>query len=562
MAGQERRLKVEPLEDRRMLANVTVSNLTDVVNGNTLSISALIVNDGGDGISLREAIVAANTSTAADIINFAPALIGTINLANPNGMSISAPLEINGPGANLLTVKAVPTFGASNSYIFSVGDADITSSFPVTISGLTLTGAFSHFSGGSAIYNVEDTTLIACTISGNTTATNVSFPGPQRYGGAILTSGSYGSNRTQLTIVSSTINDNSGLAGAANGGAIAADNSDLVVVSSTISGNTAIEFGEYGTYGAGGAIFARFNSHVTILSSTVVHNTAGSYGGGIYVDESSTLTVRGSIIAENDSANVLGGDDLFLESDDLLVEYSLIRATNGFTASQLAIVNTGIGNIIGNDPQLGFLSDNGGPTKTHALLSGSPAIDAGDPMFDPPPDFDQRGSGFDRLVGGRIDIGALEVQVPAPVSGDFDHDGDVDGRDFLVWQRNPSVGNLSDWQEQYGGEDLSAVSSRLEQAVRSSGIDESLPELVILVPAYTSDSTDADPGSAIPGLGEFVKDIKDREAASDVEAVPGDAYVEDVDRAVEALVAAPRLGVRSFGEMVVRRGVNRIFSGR
>ena len=47
---------------------------------------------------------------------------------------------------------------------------------------------------------------------------------------------------------------------------------------------------------------------------------------------------------------------------------------------------------------LGPLANNGGPTETHALLPGSPAIDAGDSSFTPPPDFDQRGTPFDREV--------------------------------------------------------------------------------------------------------------------------------------------------------------------
>jgi hypothetical protein len=49
---------------------------------------------------------------------------------------------------------------------------------------------------------------------------------------------------------------------------------------------------------------------------------------------------------------------------------------------------------------------------THALLPGSPAIDAGDPSFAPPPFYDQRGPGFDRVVNGRIDIGSFEAQGP------------------------------------------------------------------------------------------------------------------------------------------------------
>jgi hypothetical protein len=67
---------------------------------------------------------------------------------------------------------------------------------------------------------------------------------------------------------------------------------------------------------------------------------------------------------------------------------------------------------------LDALADHGGPTLTHALLVGSPAIDAGDPFadeFESVPDNDQRGAGFDRIqngvgTGARIDIGAYEVQ--------------------------------------------------------------------------------------------------------------------------------------------------------
>ncbi len=56
---------------------------------------------------------------------------------------------------------------------------------------------------------------------------------------------------------------------------------------------------------------------------------------------------------------------------------------------------------------LGPLQDNGGPTFTHNLLSGSPAIDTGDPNFVPPPSTDQRG--YPRVSNSRIDIGSLET---------------------------------------------------------------------------------------------------------------------------------------------------------
>jgi hypothetical protein len=70
----------------------------------------------------------------------------------------------------------------------------------------------------------------------------------------------------------------------------------------------------------------------------------------------------------------------------------------------------GPGDQVNTDPMLGPLRDNGGPTFTHELLLGSPAINAGDPNFVPPPYYDQRGPGFDRVRNGRIDTGSFEVQ--------------------------------------------------------------------------------------------------------------------------------------------------------
>ena len=75
---------------------------------------------------------------------------------------------------------------------------------------------------------------------------------------------------------------------------------------------------------------------------------------------------------------------------------------------------TGPGDLTNIEAMLGPLQDNGGPTLTHSLLPGSPAINAGDPSFTPPPFYDQRGPGFDRVVNGRIDIGSFEAQGPIP----------------------------------------------------------------------------------------------------------------------------------------------------
>src|SRR6187431_62257 len=89
---QCRRLRFEPLEDRRLLTTITVNTLVDENNG-----------VGVGGVSLREAVAAANTG---DTINFS--VTGTINLTNTGfgEIQITKNLTIQGPGSNLLTIKA------------------------------------------------------------------------------------------------------------------------------------------------------------------------------------------------------------------------------------------------------------------------------------------------------------------------------------------------------------------------------------------------------------------------------------------------------------------------
>jgi hypothetical protein len=117
---------------------------------------------------------------------------------------------------------------------------------------------------------------------------------------------------------------------------------------------------------------------------------------------------------------------------------------------------------------------------------------------------------------------------PMFMPGDFDEDGDVDGRDFLWWQRNTSIGALGDWQTNYGeSEELSAVSD-----------------------------SDSDPGITIPGLllindGTRSAGTRDTRSGLQVSEVQ---YFNEVDRAIEQYTPVPS-SVRSFGEMVARRGV-------
>ena len=159
------------------------------------------------------------------------------------------------------------------------------------------------------------------------------------------------------------------------------------------------------------------------------------------------ISVSHSIIAGNYAG--FGSPELFTLSSLIVADYSLIGDTAGLTPTQLANLNAGTGNILNQDPLLGPLVYNGGPVfadgskmLTHVLLPGSPAIDAGDPAaiagMNGVPEFDQRGMPWGRVVGGRIDMGAFELQAN-PLAGDYNFNGVVDAADYTVWRNTLRV---------------------------------------------------------------------------------------------------------------------------
>ncbi|MEO6318013.1 MAG: choice-of-anchor Q domain-containing protein [Acidimicrobiales bacterium] len=288
----------------------------------------------------------------------------------------------------------------------------------------TLTGNTSEGWGG-ALYTADgvDSVLIAAsTFSGNQATES---------GGAVFL---YETESDSL-IVDTTI---SGNIADGDGGGIAfyyyeGADSTLTIERSTISGNTAGERG-------GGAFLQLYNGGVDIVNTTISGNTAGQEGGGIFLygDDSAELylDVRQTTISGN-TASTGGGIFLYyggasldgviianniatdgvadLDAGDsevdpvAAVQFSLIEAPIG----EAVDLNDGGGNLLGVDPILGPLAANGGLTQTHALLAGSPAINTGDPASAGLAT-DQRSTGFARIVAGRIDIGAFEVQVAVP----------------------------------------------------------------------------------------------------------------------------------------------------
>ncbi len=220
---------------------------------------------------------------------------------------------------------------------------------------------------------------------------------------------------SSLLLVDSTVSGNHAAIG---GGLSVANGSTAIIESSTISDNFATQDPTLTSDFDGGGLFV-FDANVKIHGSTISQNTGRNWAGGLLAARGSDLTVENSIVANNYLENFPKEKSVDLADRSQGNARSDSRIT--IQSSIFGTVNSeyidGGNNLIGVDPRLGPLADNGGPTKSHALLVGSPAIDAGATTNRrPKKDFDQRGEPFIRVVDGdddgtaTADIGAFEFQ--------------------------------------------------------------------------------------------------------------------------------------------------------
>lgn len=359
-------------------------------------------------LSLREAINFANLLPGADVIQFDPTLFATqrsISLTLGQ-LNIESEITLIGPGADLLTID-----GRRQSRIFDISEFDETQQFDVATSGLTLTGGAATQPGslrGGAIHSREQLTLSGMVIAGNT----ATLEG----GGVYIRAFS----PDALRLEDSTFVGNQAEAG---GGLAIGSNSfgHVEIVNSTLSGNQSTLPGS-GILSVGGSLFVRL--------TTVAENEVTGGAGGAIARTGEAMLLENSIVGNNTDAG--GTPDL---TGPVQARFSLIEHPTG-----AELTDEG-GNLLGVDPMLGPLADNGGPTLTHALLAGSPAIDMGDPnfdatAFDPPLFTDQRGAPYVRVAGGRVDIGAFELQATPGdyLAGDYDGNNLVDAADYTVWR--------------------------------------------------------------------------------------------------------------------------------
>jgi len=280
-------------------------------------------------------------------------------------------LEIIGSGAKTTIVDG----GGVNSQVVVVGSEP---KVQVRLSGMTFRNGAGEEDGGG-IYNCFGTlTVIDSIIKGNRIT---SGHGSFGYGAGI-----YNCPSSTLTLINTTISNNSALIGGAicNGGT-------LTIIDSTFSGNVARqhEGGAIANYGtltitnttfsgniarpsllgslAGGILnggLFQSTGTLAINNSTLSGNVArGGKGGGIFNVKGSTAVLQNSIVANNTGGNCSG-----------------TLTSNGYNLSNDTTCNfDSAGDLNNTDPELGRLRNNGEPTKTLALLPGSPAIDSGNP---------------------------------------------------------------------------------------------------------------------------------------------------------------------------------------
>jgi len=250
-------------------------------------------------------------------------------------LSVNSNLSLNGAGARATIIDG----GSHNADGGGGRVLVISNTAHVAVSNLTIQNGIANSGGG--VLNSGTLTINNCSVLGNS-AGNESVAG----GGGIL---NYGT----LTINNSTLSGNTVSARNAYGGAIY-NSGSLTINTSTLNGNSAT--GILGTWGGGVGNYGK----ASINSSTFSGNSSTT-GGNIY-NGGTAATIQNSILANSTTAGNCSGT----------------MTSKGYNlSSDKTCQFTGPGDRNSTNPKLGVLQNNGGPTQTMALLSGSPAIDKG-----------------------------------------------------------------------------------------------------------------------------------------------------------------------------------------
>jgi uncharacterized repeat protein (TIGR01451 family) len=399
--------------------NATTDDPNDEDNNSTASTTAfscltsvLVTTnaDSGPG-SLRQAI--SDACDGATITFDMSQVVSPISLTSAE-LAINKSLTIQGPGAGALTVQRSTANGTPNFRIFNL------QSGTVAISDLTISNGNIISGSGGGIFNLGTLTLTDVIVSGNINNTFIAE------GGGIQNNGT-------LTLINSIVTGNALTSGNIfGGGGISNVGGTMVLSGSTVSGNTcntngggianlgsltltnSTVSGNNAAVSGGGILMTGSSSTTTSINSTITNNRSdsdnsggGEQGGGIDVF-AGTATLKNTIVAGNFRGTGTTRDDVS-GALDATSSFNLI----GDGTNMTGVSNGSNGNQVGNaaspiNALLATLGNYGGPTQTHALLPGSPAIDAGSNANSNNAGLTADQRGFNRIINATVDIGSFE----------------------------------------------------------------------------------------------------------------------------------------------------------
>jgi hypothetical protein len=325
-------------------------------------------------------------------------------------VTVQAGLVVDIQDLTLTNGSNSSSWASPPSFCGTAGGLQVCPQASVTLTNTTVSGNTAAFGGGGIGVNYAELFMHGSTVVGNSS----SWSGGVR---ASVSSG-YG-----IFVSNSTIEGNAGGGISVDGFSGSSSTPALVMESSTVSANggTGVYVNIWGktaslhhstisgNQGTGVVVGALYTPGVDVVGSTITSNNGVWVGGvddlGLSYGTASYTSFHSSIVAQNS-----GGSYPDLSGRFGTLGFNVIGDNSGVRAGPVDGV---MGDQVGTptnpvDPLLAPLADNGGPTQTHALLSGSPAIDAGDPTGTTP---DQRG--VSRPQGAGVDVGAFELG-PSP----------------------------------------------------------------------------------------------------------------------------------------------------
>lgn len=371
-----------------MLTRTGVSVLTILLMAPAPALAATwyVSGTGDDGNNCRTKATACATIGHAISLAASGDTIEILPAGYQENLNIPFNLTLNGGGALTTVVD-----GGNSASVFTVG-----AGVRLTLSNLTVKHGLSY-TGGGGVANAGTLTVIksnfyvntaisggAILNTGTAIISNTNFSGNSPYFFGHTASCGAIDNRSTMTITNTTFYSNFANNNFTAGGAIC-NGGALSIIASTFYDNQS----QGNNSGLGGAIYT-YAGTLTVTNSTFYLNSATSGGGAIYSGggavriSNSTFGVNAEPGGSGGALNNAGGSFLIQNSIVANTGYggncAGVIKSNGYNlSSDSSCQFKSAGDRNGANPKLGPLRNNGGPTQTMAVTSGSPALDAGNP---------------------------------------------------------------------------------------------------------------------------------------------------------------------------------------